>query len=571
MKKKKSIRSNLKSKLILGVIRHLQKKEKRKRLVSPDFETINDETGIASILETDEKFRYLVENIDDVIMEAYFDKGCTYVSPAVYNHIGYAPEELIGKTPYDFVAEHDAERLFDEFMRKVKTGEATKNFQITLVHKKGWPVISEINTKLIRDPDGNIIGFYGITRDVTERKRAKDLSDALNDINVAINSTRDISEILQQAIDKSSTAMGCESGFVCLAEKDDWEIKYVFGSQRNTVGIVLTKEDVKNTFKAVSRSKDPLAIENAENSENIDKNLVERFGVKSVLIVPLVIGEEIIGGISFNYHSRQSTFTKAHLDFARKLSSTASLAIENCRLYAEQRQILDTLQKSFLSMPDVIEGIDFGHKYHSSTVSAQVGGDFYDLFELENNKIGVLVGDVSGKGFQAANLSLTIKDTIKAYSYYDDSPSSVLLKVNKIIKSSTSARMFATVFFGILDKLSGGLSYCSAGHPPVIVKRKKSIELLDGPPPAIGVFDSPPYFSHEKRLDKGEILIIYTDGIIEARHNGDFFGEERLLDFIKKIKHPKASELSQLIMDEINRFTGRKLYDDVAILTLSLN
>lgn len=559
----RAIRNNLKNKIIVLLLRYLQKKQRKK-----PFQQTTVPTG-SDILSL-EKFRYFVENINDVIMEAYFDeRGCTYVSPKVYDHIGYTPEELMGKTPYDFISEKDAVKLFDEFMRVFKTGKGTKNFQVTLIHKKGYPVITEVSTELIYNPDGDIIGFYGITRDVTERKKEKDLSDALNDINAAINSTLEIEEILQRVVDKAYEAMECESCFIGLSEGGDWEIKYAAGTQQELIGTVLTNNDIMKTFSAAVRSNSPLVIKNAEHSEIVDDKIKEKFNLKSLLIAPFKVKEEIIGGISFNFHSKLATFNEARVDFANKLASAISLAIENSQLFKFQKQISDTLQKSFLSVPDAIDGLEFGHTYHSATVTAQVGGDFYDLFELKNNKIGIVIGDVSGRGLQAANMTAMVKNTIKAFAYYDDYPCSVLSKTNELIKGSTPVDMFVTVFFAVLDKESGELIYSNAGHPPAMVIRKKSLVSLDNQSIAIGLFDNISYFDKTEELGIGETLLIHTDGVLETRRGKDFYGSERLIKLLNKRKHRKASELPQIIMDEIEDFSGGKLFDDVAILAVS--
>lgn len=243
----------------------------------------------------------------------------------------------------------------------------------------------------------------------------------------------------------------------------------------------------------------------------------------------------------------------------------------NARLYAAQRNIADTLQEALLTMPQKIKGIDFGHFYRSATATMKVGGDFYDLFELEHDRVGIVIGDVSGKGLQASSLTSLVKNAIKAYAYQEKSPASIMAKANVVVQKESIPAIFITVFFGILDIKTGRLVYCSAGHPPGILKRTTSeTSPLTTSSPMIGAFSALNYIDDKVDLKKGDALILYTDGVIEARNNGELFGEEKLVSLIKDLDCLETSKLPRAIIGEITDFTGGKLSDDVAILTVSL-
>src|SRR3990172_6829386 len=148
-----------------------------------------------------------------------------------------------------------------------------------------------------------------------------------------------------------------------------------------------------------------------------------------MLAVLLLVRGEVIGILGFTYDTGRQ-FTEAELDFVPKLATSVSLAIENARLYAAERKVAETLQEAFLNMPRQIAGLEFGHIYRSATETARVGGDFYDLFELEPDRVGVLIGDVAGKGLEAAALTSVIKSTVKAYAFENFFPASILAKTN---------------------------------------------------------------------------------------------------------------------------------------------
>lgn len=222
-------------------------------------------------------------------------------------------------------------------------------------------------------------------------------------------------------------------------------------------------------------------------------------------------------------------------------------------------------------MPEKISGIDFGYLYRPATEAEKVGGDFYNIFELGENKIGIVIGDVSSKGLEAATLSSLAKNTIKAYACEETSAALTMAKTDEVVRKVSGTEIFVTVFFGILDKESGILTYCSAGHPPGILKRKTGeTSFLITSSPVIGAFAGLNYIDDKAKLEKGDVLILYTNGVTEARCNREFFGEQRLVRFIKDLKPLKARKIPQVIFDEITKCASEKLADDVALLAVSL-
>lgn len=236
----------------------------------------------------------------------------------------------------------------------------------------------------------------------------------------------------------------------------------------------------------------------------------------------------------------------------------------------QARGIAEYLQEVQLRLPETLPGIDFGHRYRSAAEKALVGGDFLDLFELGEDKIGILVGDVSGKGLEASALTSIIKDAVKAYSQLDPSPVFIMSKTNELCVKTSEPYIFVTVFFGILNIRSGDFIFCNAGHPPGLVKTGKQVKTLDSTSMVIGVADNARYFAGKAKMALGDVLIIYTDGITEARYQGELYGEQRLIELVRSRKMRNTKKIPDLILDEIATFTKGTLSDDVVILALSL-
>jgi serine phosphatase RsbU (regulator of sigma subunit) len=240
---------------------------------------------------------------------------------------------------------------------------------------------------------------------------------------------------------------------------------------------------------------------------------------------------------------------------------------ETTRLYAEQNDLVRKLQDALLDIPQELAGVKFGHLYRSATRDAQVGGDFYDVFEAKNGRVGLLIGDVSGHGVEAARIATLVKDTVHAFAHQFRRPHLVLRETNRLLVEK-GLPGFVTAFLGFLTPEDGRLVYSSAGHPPPMVAvdgRVVQLELSGSP---LGVFPDARYLDTEVDLQKGSVLLFYTDGIIEARRDADFFGEGRLAASLARISAEPVETLPPMLLDEVLAFSGGLLRDDAALLAV---
>lgn len=401
-----------------------------------------------------------------------------------------------------------------------------------------------------------------------EEKQAKQLSDTLHEIDAIAMSTPDFNEITEKIIAKASKAVGCDAGSIVHKENSDWVTKNTYGQSRKIIGAIFSEQQ----FLEISRdlTEGPIIVSGASSDKRIFPEMTEEIKARSVLITPLIIGEEFIGAFVFNFSS-SDLISDIVIDFAKSLARSIAMTVINTRLYAQQQNIVDTLQKSLLSVPEKTEKIDFGHIYRSSTTQlGEVGGDFYDVFEVAEDRVGIIVGDVAGKGIKAASITSMIKNSIKAYAFNGYSSATIIQKTNDIMNRMTGDDMFATVFFAFLNKDSGELLYCSAGHPPSLVRRTTGkVSLIATGSPAVGAFADVEFVEGKKTLEKGDTLIVYTDGVTEARLGKKLFGDERLIKFVRNSKELHATELPSKILEEVESFSGGKLADDIAILAIS--
>jgi serine phosphatase RsbU (regulator of sigma subunit) len=203
----------------------------------------------------------------------------------------------------------------------------------------------------------------------------------------------------------------------------------------------------------------------------------------------------------------------------------------------------------------------------------EVGGDFYDHYFIRKNRLCFCVGDVSGKGVPAALFMAVVKTMIRDYAYGGKNRTAEIVReANREINRHNPAGMFCSLFIGILDIKSGLLVYTNAGHnPPFFMKNGKSFELIkDRHGPVLGAFDEIMYHEGTIRMEAGDVLLLYTDGVTEAvGQNGDWYTVDRLRDFLEGEKLAAPSVMVPAVADDVKRFKGdAQQADDITLVCL---
>ena len=249
------------------------------------------------------------------------------------------------------------------------------------------------------------------------------------------------------------------------------------------------------------------------------------------------------------------------------------LALENSRLYAAEHRIAETLQEAILALPRDVPAVDYFMRYVSATEHARVGGDFYDLFQIDDYSLGVIVGDVSGKGLEAASLTAMVRTVIRATALDNKTPAAVMAKTNDVVERFTDNETFVTVFFATLNTRSGCLRYVGAGHPSVMIRRAAgTTEVLPSSSPLVGAFPKVSFSEDETTLGPGDTLFLYTDGLTEARAaSHEFYGEDRLVEVLSGLADAATPEcVVDAVFKDVTRFAGSRPSDDMALVAVRL-
>jgi serine phosphatase RsbU (regulator of sigma subunit) len=202
----------------------------------------------------------------------------------------------------------------------------------------------------------------------------------------------------------------------------------------------------------------------------------------------------------------------------------------------------------------------------------QTSGDFYDLMELPDGRLGLLIADVTDKGTGAALFMALSRTLIRTYAFeYPEQPEKALHAANKRILLDSRSSMFVTVFYGILDPASGTFSYCNAGHnPPYLLSDNAEPRPLQNTGIPLGIVRDSIWTAETVRLEPGDILVLYTDGVNEAQNsNGEFFDTERMLDAARIYREHTALAVQDAILAAVDRFVGDAAqFDDLTVMTL---
>jgi sigma-B regulation protein RsbU (phosphoserine phosphatase) len=295
---------------------------------------------------------------------------------------------------------------------------------------------------------------------------------------------------------------------------------------------------------------------------------------------PLSAKGELFGTLFAEETSSRTTFREKRLEILSGIAQQASLAILNDRLQREmvgqerlehEIQLARKIQQTFLpeSVPD-LPGWEMDVRWRTAR---QVGGDFYDYFELPGNQIGLVIADVSDKGMPAALYMAVTRTLIRATLPDYDSPAQVLERVNNLLLMNSQEGLFVTAFFAKLNLENGDLVYASAGHnlPLILRASSESVEKLMKGGPALGALGGEILLEdHHLQLTAGDFLILYTDGATEAfSPNGEIYGDDRLHSTIQEAHCSSAIGLLDVIESSITHFLqGQPPSDDMTLLVV---
>lgn len=479
----------------------------------------------------------------------------------VHNNIAHAmalgaksPADCIGKTDYDYFSRQHADEALRDEQGILRTGQPI----IGKIEQNTFPDggFSWVSTTKLpwRDSDGNLIGTFGLTRDITAAKLAE---DKLNDERV----------LLRTIIDHLPSRI-----FV-----KDAAGRYILNNRFHLTSLGATDQS------QVSGRTPNDFFEGKRASQAVDDDRQVLTGG------PPIISEEK-SDFGAGRKMRWALTTKVPLrDLQGRITGLVGIShdiTERKRTEQELQQRTDEMetdvqmacqiQESFFprdypvfprGVPPEASQLRFAHRY---IPAATLGGDFFDILQLSDTQCGVLICDVMGHGVRAGLLTALIRGLVEEFAPRVTDPARVLAEINRglmpIIKQ-TGQPIFTTAFYGIIDTAAATIHYANGGHPPPLVVHGATAQVRslgwDNPEPAAGLIEDFAYGSETVPFDAGDTLLAYTDGFMEACNaDGAMFGKARLSQFLSQHATLSGQQLIEELVKEIVVFSGCQQFED---------
>lgn len=403
----------------------------------------------------------------------------------------------------------------------------------------------------------------------------------------ALGSGRVLDEVLVLVLDAAIGVTGAERGFIMLAG-DDKQLELKLARARGRVTLPGNRFDTSRKIPEEVFATGELKVV----ADLLDGDLAQdhrgtvALGIRHVLCTPLRLVRYLdrpdmapearaIGVLYLDSREKGQLLSQATRSALDTLANEAGVAIENARLYREtlekariehELRIAAEIQRSLL--PEGRRDGEFFQAMGASLPSRSIGGDFFEYIDMEDGAIGVVLGDVAGKGPAAALLTAKIQGLFSA-QVSANSPATAMRQVNQgLLKRQVDAR-YATVFYATLLP-NGTLTYCNAGHNPPLVVSASGVRSLEGSGMPVGLFGAAPYSDEQTRLDPGDVLVVFSDGVTEALNTaGEEYGEARLVQEVMSQRTGPLGDFLQSMITSVQTFaSGASQSDDVTVLVL---
>src|SRR5215207_9175930 len=318
-------------------------------------------------------------------------------------------------------------------------------------------------------------------------------------------------------------------------------------------------------------------IDRIATREN-ERAMLRRYRFKSCVVLPLGARGAVLGALTLWIMGPAKAFDETARRTAKRLADRAALALDNARLHEQQKHIASVLQHSLLprSLPE-IKGFEASSRFLAAGEAYEVGGDFYDVFRSGSGSWTAVIGDVCGKGPEAASLTALARYTIRTATSPESSPSDVLRTLHDSISSERSDFRFCTAALARIRTPSNRngtaqLTVSLGGHPlPIILRQDGSVDAIGRPGTLLGVLPSPVLADADGTLDVGDSLILYTDGVLDVSDSAERGDPNWLAKQLPELAGKSAEEIAQGLVDAAIERHGGEPRDDIAILVLSRN
>ncbi len=401
-------------------------------------------------------------------------------------------------------------------------------------------------------------------------KRAVEELSILNDLARAIGASLNTQEIIQTIVRRSLRAMNADQGVITLVDEQ------ASGTMKTLVRTMVSSSEQEQfhfhqaLLGWMHLNKKPLVTSEPKNDERF-RGIEWDESIHSLIAVPMMVKSELRGVLAVYNKKGSAKFTDDDQRLLAIIATQSAQVVENARLYEKEQAFIRMQEEVRLASMIQMELLPKesphvpGYEIVGRTIPAQtVGGDYFDFIPVDDHRIAICLGDVSGKGLPASLLMANLQATLRGQTLLNVSPKECLSRSNRLLFQSTSPEKFATLFYGILDAQRHVLLYSNAGqdHPFVLRDGKEPLRLQEGGIPLAMMGDFL-YDEGETTLNPGDVVVMYSDGITEAMNaEEEQFTEQRVAEVLREHQHERPDVLLDSLTKAVTSHAGNTPQSD---------
>jgi PAS domain S-box-containing protein len=503
------------------------------------------------------------------------DLRYVHINAALAELNGHGVEEHIGRRLEEMVPADIAERVVPEVRRVLETGEARHGVEF----RRGTPEDPRALEATYFLVNGHAVG--ALVLDMTERDRALARASA------ALGSSLELHATLERIVSLAVPEVA-DWAFVELLQPDGSIARVAWDHADPSLDEIARAYDRRYPLDPDAPAGSPAVIRTGEpelveaipedfyaqvTADDEQLQILRGMGFRSYVIVPLIARGRVIGDLALAYSGSGRHYGIEDLEMLRALADACAMAIDNARMFGEQQATARTLQQSLLprDLP-AIDGLELAARYRPYDGASEVGGDFYDVFPVPGGW-SLAIGDVAGKGTAAAATTALLRHTLRIAAQLEGSPAAALARMDEALLREDDVEHPASAVCGLLRVLPDGraeVTLAAAGHPPPYVRRADGrVEDTCRPGALLGALPGPVPSETTLLLEPGDVLVLYTDGVTEARGPDGLLGEAGLAIALAHAD-PSAAAVAEAIERRAVEVQDGRPSDDIAILAIGV-
>jgi PAS domain S-box-containing protein len=536
--------------------------------------------------ESEARTRLVLDSAPDAFLTLDADGVIRSWNHAAERVFGWTAAEAVGEpmrtliTPPELRDRHDERRqaLVDDLGPEVPT-----HYEVELLRRGGGRFPAEATVSKV-DVRGEIL-LAGFIRDVTDRKRQQDEREALVREQAARAEAERVAEMvsgMQLLVDAALAHRTLDDILFDLVARVravlDADAAAIYLAADRTLALAAASGGVPADRIAepvpfgegfagrVAAEREPILVQDPTAAE-LPYPALAQLEIDSLIGLPLLAEGEVTGVLVVGAAAPRH-FSADDVNLLRLAADRVALAVDHARVYEREHRIAETLQRSLL--PDrlpQLPGLSVAARYLPAAAEAEVGGDWYDVLPTPSGGVGLVMGDVAGKGLAAASMVGRLRSALRAYALEGHPPARVVEQLNRLIWTEEDVTQMATLLYVVVDPVAGRLTWVNAGHPPpLLLSDSRTPQFLEGGSTVpLGVLPFPEFAEVSVPIEQGSTVVLYTDGLVERPGEHIDNGLDRLAEAVRGAS-VDPQEICDLVLRELVPEIGAP--DDVALLTL---